>query len=295
MLGVVIVTYRPPAGSLRRAVRSVLSAGGVDLVVVVDHGGLAAVELADELAADHDGPRLELVTPARNGGFGAGVNVGAARCLDAGATAVAVLNDDLHVEPDWVAPLLAALAADPSVGAVQPKLLYADRVERTVNSMGVELDAAGAGADIGIGRPDGPEFTEPRDIPLFTGGAVVFRREFLEQVGLFAERYFLYYEDVELGLRGARAGYRYRCEPASVVWHEGSATTATLGDRTRYLQERNRLRVLARHGSPAALGRGTWLSVRRLRHAPKGVHAKALAAGIVGMPGELWRRALSRP
>lgn len=291
MLGVVIVTYRPPAGSLRRAVGSVLAAEGADLVVVVDHGGLAAVELADE-RADH---RLELLAPARNGGFGAGVNAGAARCLAAGATAVAVLNDDLHVEPDWVAPLLAELATDPSIGAVQPKLLYADRAERTVNSVGVELDAAGAGADLGIGRPDGPEFAEPRDIPLFTGGAVVFSRRFLEVVGLFAERYFLYYEDVELGLRGARAGFRYRCVPASVVWHEGSATTATMGDRTRYLQERNRLCVLARHGSPASIGRGVWLSVRRLRHTPRGVHARALAAGLARMPGELWRRALSRP
>lgn len=294
MLGVVIVTYRPPEGSLRRAVRSVLDGGGVDVLVVVDNGGLAASALGDELASAGD-TQIEVVIPARNGGFAAGANAGIRHCLAVGATAVAVLNDDLYVDVGWTAPLLAELAGDPAIGAVQPKLLYAGRSTPTVNSVGVVLDGAGAGSDVGIGEPDGPAFGDARDIELFTGGAVMFSRRFLDVAGLFAERFFLYYEDVELGLRGARAGFRYRCVPASVVWHEGSATTATLGDRTRYLQERNRLRVLARHGSPAAVARGLWLSVRRVRHAPRGAHARALVAGLAHVPGELWRRALSRP
>lgn len=295
MFAVVVVTYRPPQGSLRRAVRSVLDGGDVDLLVVVDNGGLATAELADELERGTGGVRLEVLTPPSNGGFGAGANVGLRHCLAEGATAVAVLNDDLHVAPGWARPLLDALAAGAAVGAVQPKLLYADREPPTVNSVGVLLDAAGQGADIGIGEPDGPAFEDSRDIALFTGGAVVFSRHFLQSVGLFAERFFLYYEDVELGLRGARQGFRYRCVPASVVWHEGSATTSALGDRTRRLQEQNRLRVLARHGSPAAFGRGLWLSVRRLRHAPRGVHTQALLGGVAHVPGELLRRVLSRP
>ncbi len=295
MFAVVIVTFRPPAGSLQRAVRSVLEGGGVELLVVVDNGGEAAGLLANELATGDPRTRLELVTPGSNAGFGAGANVGIRRCLEEGADVVAVLNDDLHVAAGWAEPLLGALMSDERIGAVQPKLLYADRDIATVNSVGVVLDDAGAGADVGIGEPDGPAFADARDIALFTGGAVVFSRRFLQQAGLFAERFFLYYEDVELGLRGADAGFRYRCVPASVVWHEGSATTASLGDRTRFLQERNRLRVLVRHGSFGAVGRGLWLSVRRLRHAPVRVHLSALAAGLVCMPGELVRRILNRP
>ncbi len=295
MFAVVVVTFRPPAGCLQRAVRSVLDGGGVDLLIVVDNGGEATAVLADELRSSTGTTRFELVTQASNGGFAAGANAGIRRSLEEGADVVAVLNDDLHVAVGWAEPLLRELASDATIGAVQPKLLYAGRDVPTVNSVGVELDATGAGADVGIGMLDGPAFADARDIELFTGGAVVFSRAFLDRAGLFAERFFLYYEDVELGLRGARAGFRYRCVPASVVWHEGSATTASLGDRTRFLQERNRLRVLARHGSLGTVGRGLWLSVRRLRHAPARVHLSALASGVAHMPGELVRRLLSRP
>ena len=67
MLGAVVVTFRPPPGSLSRAVRSVLDGGGIDRVVVVDNGGGASGDLPDD-------PRLELVVADRNGGFGAAAN-----------------------------------------------------------------------------------------------------------------------------------------------------------------------------------------------------------------------------
>lgn len=284
MLAAVVVTFRPPPGVLAAAVRSVLDGGGVERVIVVDNGGQAPSALG-ELAQ-----RVTLVTPSSNGGFGAGANAGIRAAIDGGATAVAVLNDDVRVEPGWAEPLLDELASDLSLGAVQPKLLVDGSDPVVVNSVGVTLDRACAGHDIGYGEPDGPPFDEPRDIAIFTGGAVVLRDEFIVDVGPFDERWFLYYEDVDLALRGARQGWRYRCVPASVVWHAGSATTAGLGDRTRYLQERNRLRLAARHGTLSQMARAAWLSIRRLRHAPHRVHARALAAGVAGWPREWWGR-----
>lgn len=297
MLAAVVVTFRPPKGMLETTVRSVLDGGDVDLVVVVDNGGVAADEVA---AASGGDARVELIRNASNGGFGAGANEGIRRALAAGADAVAVLNDDVRVTAGWTRPLLAELAADPRVGAVQPKLLFepvpgsAPGVPARVNSLGVRLDDAGAGIDIGYGEPDDPSDTVARDVALVTGGAVVFRRTFLEQVGLFDACWFLYYEDVDLSLRGARAGWRFRCAPASVVWHHGSASTAALGDRTLFLQERNRLRNAARHLGVGAMWSAVWLSVRRLRHAPRPVHRKALLHGVATWPGELGRRITRR-
>ena len=191
----------------------------------------------------------------------------------------------------WLGPLLRVLADDDRIGAVQPALLR--HGTDLVNSLGVELDRFAAGSDRGLGTPAGT-LGAPSAIDIFTGGAVLFRPEFLDETGGFDERYFLYYEDVDLALRGAEMGWTYRCETASVVRHLGGATTADLGDdRVRY-QERNRLWTAIRFAPPTTIARAFWLSIRRLRHAPRDAHARALAGGLAGAPGALVRRVAAR-
>ena len=60
--------------------------------------------------------------------------------------------------------------------------------------------------------------------------------------------------------------------------------------RTRYLQERNRLWFAVQHCDVGTIARALWLSIRRLRHQPRGVHGRALIAGLAGAPRSLWRR-----
>lgn len=207
---------------------------------------------------------------------------------------VALLNDDVRVDEGWLGPLVAALTADGRCAAAQPMLVF-DTEPPTVNSLGVQLGADGAGRDIGYGEPV-PTDLAPRPISVFTGGAVLLSSVFLREVGGFDERYFLYYEDVDLALRGAEAGWRYVCRPDSVVHHLGSATVQGRPDVAVLHRERNRLWVLARHRSGGDLGRGLWLSVRRVRHRPRRVHLRALFAGVAAMP-RLWaerRRAQTR-
>jgi GT2 family glycosyltransferase len=201
-----------------------------------------------------------------------------------GATGVALLNDDIEVEAGWLAPLRAALDDDPKLGAVQPKLLLAGSDPPRINSLGVTISADGAGSDIAYGEVDGPLFADDRPIESFTGGAVLFRSQFLEETAGFDDSYFLYYEDVDLARRGAKLGWTYRCVPSSVVWHRVSASTSQLGGRARYLQERNRLRFAFRFGDRAMVRRALWLSIRRLRWSPRGTHARALISGIWHAP-----------
>jgi N-acetylglucosaminyl-diphospho-decaprenol L-rhamnosyltransferase len=280
VIAAVIVTYQPMGEMLGDCLRSVLVAGEVQRIIVVDNGGGAVVpaEFADA---------VELLRPTRNGGFGAGANVGFRRALEAGATVVALLNDDLVVDEQWLQPLLAELAGDDRIGAAQPMLLLAGTDPMQINSLGVTIDSTGAGSDIGYGRAD-PDSAEPTDITLFTGGAVAFSAAFLRATNGFDERYFLYYEDVDLGLRGADLGFRYRCVPASRVHHRGSASTAGLGDRLVYLRERNRLWCAFRHQPPMTIVRAVWLSMRRVRWAPRGAHVKALAVGVALGATRFW-------
>ncbi len=273
----VVVTYSAPAEMLERCIGSLRMAGGLDHIVVVDTGGQAAPS----------DPAVELIR-TDNRGYAAAANLGFSRARSMGATAIALLNDDVTVSSGWLQPLLSELSTE-HVGVAQPKLLVAGSVPARINSLGVQLGSDGAGTDIGIGDidvVDGP----PADLAIFTGGAVVLAPAFLSATGGFDERYFLYYEDVDLALRGRSLGWRYRLVPASSVEHVGGASSG--GDKrvTRYHQERNRLRTAFRHADAATVLRAVWLSLRRVRHQPKGVHIRALLAGLVGAPVQFYER-----
>lgn len=281
VIAVVVLTYRARPGVLRACVDSVVRSGDADLVVVVDNGGSVA---AGDLPS-----RVELVTPDDNLGYAGGMNAGTRHVLERGADAVALLNDDTIVAPGWLTTLAGQLDDDRRVGAVQPKLLLAGDPPR-LQSVGVRLRGDGAGIDIGYGEPDAGQYDVAREIEIFSGGAVLLSRAFLDDVGGFDERFFLYYEDVDLALRGAARGWRYRVAPAAVVRHDMSATTSGDPDGRRYWQERNRLWCVFRHGSPVAIARAIALSLGRLAKHPGRAQATAIRDGVTGAPARLDER-----
>lgn len=263
---------------MEACLRALRAEGPDELQIIVVDNGHAARDLPAEVCCG-----VDIIETGKNLGYAGGMNAGIERCLEAGADAIALLNDDVIVQSGWLAPLAAELGRDPMIGAVQPKLVYPG-APRRVNSLGVRLGSDGAGIDIGMGMLDEQAPTDPHDIELFTGGAVVLRAEFLRRVGTFDERFFLYYEDVDLGLRGRQAGWRYRCVPASCVEHRGGATASQAGHVTTFLRERNRLWILMRYRPAGDVARGMWLSIRRLRWPPRGVHLRALLAGCAAAP-----------
>ncbi len=278
---VIVVTNQGSEGVIRRCLAALEASGDQDHVLIVDNSGTEPTSAGVETASF-----VDAWIRAENQGFGAAANTGvaAARARWGDGQLIALLNDDTRVASGWISPLLNALADDPAVGAVQPKLILGDTEPVLINSVGVELDDFGAGADIGCGALDGPKWGVARPIDIFTGGAVLFRTEFLIESGGFDERYFLYYEDVDLALRGAELGWTFRCEPSSVVEHWPGSSTVEIGSVLRLLQERNRLWTTFRFGSAGSIGPALWLSVRRLRHEPRRVHARALLSGLGGWP-----------
>lgn len=282
VIAVVVVTFSAPALMLDRCVASLRRAGGVDLVIVVDTGGGA-------IPSDRDVTLLRIP----NRGYGAAANVGFTAAQTAGADMIALLNDDVVVDDGWVEPLVRAVSEGTGarpVGAAQPMLLADGRHE--ISSLGVRICADGAGVDLGIGE-DPPTQPYVAELELFTGGAVLFSSEFLASTGGFDERYFLYYEDVDLAKRGSELGWGFRLVTASIVHHVGGVSTGALPEHTRLLQERNRLWAAFRFAGPATIAQALWLSIRRLRHRPRGAHARALVSGLAGAPVRLFERVRS--
>ncbi len=148
-----------------------------------------------------------------------------------------------------------------------------------INNFGTVLHPDGSGADRCFRRIDDGSCDEVTDVFSFSGGGVLFRRAFLDDVGLFDPRFFTYYEDLDLGWRGARRGWRYRTVPESTLRHIHTATTVEGSASFVFHNERNRLLTMARNGSAGPMARTAVGHVRAtlglVRHELLGGRAEA--------------------
>lgn len=200
-------------------------------VVVVDNGSTDGTH--EVLASEH--PEVRLIELGENRGFAAAVNAG----IEAAAGEIVVLmNNDTEAAPGWLEGLVMAMEANPEAGSIASRMLtFAD--PGRIDSAGVQLGLYAS--QVGEGAHDGDWFGEPREVFAACAGAAAYRRQALEEVGLLDERYFAYFEDVDLGARLQLAGWRCFYAPDAVILHHGSATSNRIPARKFYLLMRNSL------------------------------------------------------
>jgi GT2 family glycosyltransferase len=195
---------------------------GVELeTLVVDNGS------GDGTLAYLEREGVPHISLPRNEGFAVAVNLGASRVR---SPAVLVLNADTVLEPGAVPALLEALEADPSLGGVQPRILQleegagTDAAHARLYSAGQGLTRDGRALEEGAGEAQSPACLQAREVFGVCGAACLLRRELFEQLGGYDERYFAFYEDVDLNVRARIAGWRFSYVPEAVVWHVGNAS-----------------------------------------------------------------------
>jgi GT2 family glycosyltransferase len=186
-------------------------------IIVVDNGSTdGSVEAISQAF-----PRVEQLCNERNLGFAAGFNVGLRRALDLAADYVLVLNNDTLVAPDMLESLVHA-ATPSGVAAVSPVIYYSSEPERIwssgANRSRVTLDLNG---NHGRNR----RLAQGADRDFISGCAMLIKRSALEAVGMFDERFFVYYEDSDYCLRLRHAGWRLRVEPGARLWHKVSRSS----------------------------------------------------------------------
>jgi GT2 family glycosyltransferase len=169
---------------------------------------------------------IDHLTLPENVGFAPAVNLGVARTT---APAVLVLNADTVLEPGCVGALLDALEEDPGLGGVQPRLLQLEGAAEDVESAplysaGQALKKDGRAYEQAAGGAQEPRWLARREIFGVCGAACLFRRELFTELGGYDERYFTFYEDVDLNVRARIAGWRFEYVPEAVVWHVGNAS-----------------------------------------------------------------------
>lgn len=271
VVSVLIPNYNG-AELLRTNLGSVLSLN-LPVTVVDDASSDDSVSMLRE-----EFPHVRVVERPTNGGFSAAVNDG---IRAAGGEFVVVLNNDVEITSEFLDSVLP-LFEDKSVFAVSPSIVLRKRG-------GIDEGCKTAFWHHGIMYMDQKQSASGVTPVLYaTGCAAVYRRTMLESLSGFDEAYSpFYFEDADLGYRAWKRGWKSLHQPASVVYHQHSASISKLKSGfTSRIRARNSLFFIWRNIEDRALLRRhrCWLPLVLLRR---------LAAGDVAFVSG-WREAYSR-
>jgi GT2 family glycosyltransferase len=238
-----------PAWNAADRICAVLAAAKpqLDLVVVVDNGSTDGT--ADQAASLY--PDIAVIRRAVNDGYAVALNEGMARALALGAGSALWLNDDVILEDGAVECLVGLLMSQHDAAAASARLVYQDRPEVLNGAGGSWRPDRSWAALRGEGEADLGQYDQAPDPDYPSGAASLVAVDAWINVGPMDETWYLYYEDVDWGLRAGRGGWRTAYAPGALARHAGSLGTRTDPARRRYYNVRNRLRFAARYASPA--------------------------------------------
>jgi GT2 family glycosyltransferase len=244
---------------VRRSLESVLAQVGHrlgELVVVDDASDAPTVALLASLAD----PKLRVVRSERNLGYGGSVNLGVASCR---APLVLQLNSDVEARDDFLAPLLAALAANPKLAALNP-------AGNTYRRYDLSRYARRGGCVV---------------TNHLSGYAFLVRRSVFEAVGGFDPEFGLgYFEDTDLSRRILRAGHWLGVHPDTALHHESHGSFSLRPER-RAVLEANRLRY---HERWPGARRQVLLATRSARGSELPRSLVDEAWGVLDGGGSIW-------
>jgi len=210
------------------------------------------------------------------------------------------LNNDVALQPDWLATLLAALespayqsawfATGKILSAVDPSVL-----DGTFD----EISRGACASRCGSGKPDSPLWNQARFIRLAPMTAALFRRGLFDEIGLLDEAFESYLEDVDFGLRCAmnrRAGIYV---PAAICQHRGSATRGQWHKDTVRQISFNQVLLVAKHFGaqplwPVVVGQLLW-GLIAFRHGGAWAYLQGKFSGLRSARGIATRHAWIPP
>ena len=211
----------------------------IELLVVDNASSDGSVEFIRDNFKD-----VTIIEQKENLGFAKGNNV--ALKLARGEY-VAMLNNDAIAEKEWLSELVNAMELNRRIGICASKILFYNNRD-IINSTGICIDKAlGFTWDRGFGDKDGDKYREKCMVFGACAAAALYRKDMLDQIGLFDEDFFAYHEDVDLAWRAQLYGWKCIYVPTAIVYHHFSATAGTNSPLKEYFSSRNRIWLIIKN------------------------------------------------
>lgn len=222
MKATIVIPNLNGKGWLKDSIESVYAQTEQDFeLIVVDNG--STDESLDQARAYCSRPNFILIENDHNTGFSHAVNQGIAR---AQADYVVLFNNDAFAEPEWLAELLRTAEKDERIFAVQSLMIrHFDR--ELADDAGDYVTLMGFACKTGDGRR-ASRYTKEKRIFSACGGASLYRKRILDEIGCFDEHFFAYFEDVDLSWRANNAGYKNVLCPTARCYHICGASTGAV-------------------------------------------------------------------
>lgn len=197
-------------------------------------------------------PEVEIIQLKENTGFARGNNIGIKKALEnPGIGYVVAINNDTKLDFKFLEKLLETAKNGDKVGAVAPKMKFFYEPE-LIDSVGVLIHEDGGGLSRGNREKDQGQYDKQEEVFGACGGAVLYKREMLEDVKygedeFFDNDFFAYYEDLDLNWRARLRGWKTFSCPEAVVHHIHSATAISYSPFKAFHVNRNRFFVIIKN------------------------------------------------
>ncbi len=192
-------------------------------VLLIDNGSSDGT--SQKVGQDY--PDVEIIRNETNRGFASAVNRGIERAL---ASKILILNNDSRLLPHSLKPLTIYMEETPSIGILGPRLIGEDgRPQNSIANFPTLLEILVGKWILRFLYPrrysgKRVQFHVPTEVQSVVGAAILVRREMIEQVGLFDERFFFFFEETDLCRRAAQSGWKVCFFPGIDVVHKGGGS-----------------------------------------------------------------------
>ncbi len=218
-------------------------------IIVVDNASTDGSQ--DWIKQNH--PDIILIENEENHGYAGGCNIGAGKAT---GNYFVFLNNDTIQEKNWITELVNYIQKNPTVGAVQPKIMnYFQRdLFDYAGGSGGEMDILcypfARGRIFDTQEQDRGQYDEAKRVFWSSGTAFLIMKELFETAGRFDETFFAHMEEIDLCWRVQKLGFEIHVVPDAIVYHKNAVTLPKQSVMKYYLNHRNSLIMLLANYSP---------------------------------------------
>jgi len=186
---------------------------------------------------------VRILTNTQNEGFSGGNNRG---IRAASGKYIVLLNNDAQADTCWLEELVKVAEENPRAGMLACKI-YLQGGSKIIDNVGHLIYRDGLNRGRGRLEADHGQYENLEEVLFPSGCAALYRRQMLEEVGLFDEDFFAYGDDTDLGLKGRLAGWKCLYVPRAIVHHRYSQTSGPYSPLKAFYVERNRVWIAVKY------------------------------------------------